>query len=293
MKKLVLYVAAAGFLFASCQKEDAQQTEVSGAKASSVQSVSPVPPSYIKKVLLEELTNVSVGTAPMADRDLIAPVLANPTRVFMASLHTAGLLGQTHANRLMTSLTPGSPSIPCGIIDRTNFAGNVFQNPSTVSTKVTSMLSRPTSCGVAMNSNVTGRYASIDVHVGFTANMTSSYRMHAYLIEDVVSNPNPLYSQANAYNNTAGNPFYALGNPITNYVHKNVVRKVISPASVESIVPAALVAGGSQVFSYQIDLLEKSNTSSKYKVLAFITDNLTGEVLNVQCGELGRLVDWN
>lgn len=295
MKKTMLYLAAAGFLFASCQKDEETTANANvGAKSSTTSSVSPVPGSFTKKVLIEELTGQNEGTAPFADRYFDNYVLnTNGGKICVASLYNSGYLNNTEANRLISTLSPGTATLPCGLIDRVPRNGTVFVRPTSLSQAVTTSLSSPASCGLAMTSTINAGIANINVHTGFNANMTSSYRVNVYLVEDAVSSSNPIYAQANSYNSTIGSPYYNLGNPILNYVHRNVVRKVVSPTGGDPISAANLVPGGTQVFSYRVDLNQKSNSTSKFYVIAFITDNLTKEVLNVQMGQLGGLTDWN
>ncbi|MFN8153698.1 MAG: Omp28-related outer membrane protein [Bacteroidia bacterium] len=295
MKKTMLYLAAAGFMFASCQKdEETTATNGVGAKASTTSSVSPLPGSFTKKVLIEELTGQNEGTAPYADRFFDSYVLNTAGgKICVASLYNSGQLTNLETNRLISTLSPGTASLPCGVIDRVPRNGSMFVRPTSMSQAVTSSLATPVSCGLAMTSTISGRMATINVHTGFLANMTSSYRVNVYLIEDVVSSSSPIFAQANSYNSTVGSPYYNLGNPILNYVHRNVVRKVVSPTGGDPILPANTVAGGTQVFTYQVDLNQKVTTGSKFYVISFITDNLTSEVLNVQMGQLGGLTDWN
>jgi hypothetical protein len=293
MKKTILYLSAIGFMFTACQKEDATGPETpSGSKSGIIANVSPVPASFVKKVLVEEFTSQTNGDVPATDRYFDILALNNSGRVYTAALYNGGALSHPETLRLLSTLTPGTASIPCGSIDRTPINGSVFHAPAQLQPLVNGMLNKPTNAGLAMVSSVNGRRANVDVHVGFSATLTSSYSVHAYLIEDVVTT-GTIYSQANNFNSTPGNQFYQMGNPIINYLHRNVMRKMITPANGHSINPANLVTGGTEIFSLQVDLMEKSTSNSQFKVLCFITDDLSGEVLNVQMGTLGTLKDWN
>lgn len=293
MKKTFLYLSVLGFMFTACQKEDAAAPESpSGSKSGITANVSPVPANFTKKVLVEEFTSQTNGDVPSSDRYFDILAQNNSGRIYTAALYNGGALSHPETSRLLSQLTPGTPTIPCGSIDRTSINGSVFQAPAQLQQLVNGMLNKPATTGLAMNSSISGRKAHLDVHVGFSAVMTSSYSVHAYLIEDVVTT-GTIYSQANNFNNTPGNQFYQMGNPIINYIHRNVMRKMITPVNGSPINPSNLVAGGTEVFSFQVDLMEKSTSNSRFMVMSFITDNLTGEVMNVQMGPLGVLKDWN
>ena len=112
MKKTMLYLAAAGFMFASCQKdEETTATNGVGAKASTTSSVSPLPGSFTKKVLIEELTGQNEGTAPYADRFFDSYVLNTAGgKICVASLYNSGQLTNLETNRLI-SLMPMNSAV--------------------------------------------------------------------------------------------------------------------------------------------------------------------------------------
>lgn len=291
--KAILYMSVAGLMLTACQKEDPAAPETpSGAKKALITSVGPVPTTFIKKVMVEEFTSQTDGTVPESDRFFDNIAMNTSGRVVIASLYNGGYLSNPETIKLLSTLTPGSPTIPCGTVDRTVSNGSVFLTPSMLQARINGMLLKPATCGVAIDSKVNGRRATVDVHVGFSANQTSMYSVHAYLIEDMVTT-GMRYCQANNFNNTAGSPFFQMGNPIINYVHRTVMRKMITDVNGDLIKPATLVAGGTEIFSYEVDLMEKSTSNSHFMVVAFIRDDLTGEIMNVQRGQLGNLADWN
>lgn len=295
MKKIMLYLTAAGFMFASCQKDDEMtNSSAPGAKISTTTSVSPVPGTFTQKVLIEKLTGQTELTAPGSERFFSGYSSNSPTNKFyVASLYNSGYLCQPYTNRLVQSLSAGTPTLPTALVNRKASSGSVFIRPYGLSTPVNSASNTSAVCGLAMTSSTATRSATINIHTGFNSLLTSNYRVNVYLIEDQVMSYDPKFSQANAYNSVPGSPFYNLGNPILNYQHLNVVRGVVTPIDGDPIQSANTIPGGTQVFTYRTDLPIPSNNSSKFYVMAFITDYLTKEVMNVQMGELGTTVDWN
>lgn len=295
MKKIMLYLTAAGFMFASCQKDDEMSTSSApGSKVSTTTSVGPVPGTFTQKVLIEKLTGQNEPAAPANERYFSGYAINSPSnKYYVASLYNSGYIGHAYTNRLIQVLGSGTPSMPTALVNRKAVNGSVYVRPYAMTQPINNAANVTAACGLAMTSSVTSRTATINIHTGFNSLLTSNYRVNVYIIEDQVMSYDPKYSQANAYNNVPGSPFYNLGNPILNYQHSNVVRGVVSGNGGDPISSANTVPGGTQVFTYRADLPIPSNNSSKFYVMAFITDNLTKEVMNVQMGELGSTVDWN
>ncbi len=294
MKKLLICAAVSGLLFTSCQKEDAQSPDSpNGSKAPTTVNVSPVPGTFVKKVLLEEFTSATNGNAPQSAMQASAVTRIDPDRVITVSMHMNDIMSTLQVNRLMSSFSSNPGLTPSALVNRNNYGGN-YCIPSTMYVNaVNGNLAKTTQCGIAINSTINGRMAQVDVHAGFANTYNGSCKLSSYLVEDKVVNANPAFYQANAYNTTVGSPFYNQGNPIRNYTHTNVVRKVISNAAGDAINATSMVAGGKDVMTYQIDLPLKYNASSKYYIVSFITDDASNEVLNVQVALLGTLKDWN
>lgn len=294
MKKLFIYALASGFLFTACQKDESQTEDLpNGSRVSSTVSVSPVPASFNKKVLLEEITSTTNGNAPLSAMEITALSRSKPDYVVSISLHTNDIMADMQSNRLISSYMSGIATVPTALVNRYSYSGITCLPYTMYASATNASLLKPTACGLAINSVINGRIAQVDVHAGFATTYTGSYKMTSYLVEDKVANANPAFYQTNSQNNTPGSPFYNLGNPIRNYVHNNVLRKVLSNPAGDPINPIALVAGGSDVITYKIDLPQKYNSGSKWYVVSFITDNATNEVLNVQSAMLGTLKDWN
>jgi hypothetical protein len=84
-----------------------------------------------------------------------------------------------------------------------------------------------------------------------------------------------------------------MGNPIIAFPHKNVVRKVLSADMGDAVNPGTLANGSTSVLSYAIDMPNKLGSNNTWKVISFITDATTNEIINVQMSDLGKLKNWN
>jgi hypothetical protein len=294
MKKLFLYAAAFGFLFASCQKDESNEaTPNNGLKPTPTPVVSPVPSTFVKKVMIEEFTSTTNGDCPESADLIYSIVKGSSNRIYHASLHSMDVMAGPQTNRMMTVFTPMATTIPCASIDRIRIGGSNYLNTAQYKNAVNSLLSKPASCGLAIRSNVGKSTTFIEVHAGFKSNAMGNYKVTTYLVEDVIINGNPAYFQDNASNGNPTSNFFNMGNPIVAFPHKNVVRKVLSADLGDVVTPQTLANGSTSILYYEIDTPNKMGSSSTWKIISFITDATTNEVLNVQMGDLGSLKNWN
>lgn len=284
-------------IFTSCAKEDQSSAETTGSKVYSVQNVSPVPATFTKKVLIEEFVGTSYGNSPEASWTTYQKVKGGSDKVYAASLHLNDQMYTTHSQNLISGISPGqTPSLPTSMVDRMKLNGTTYLDAKTMSNLVTAKLSKPASCGLAINSSTSNGLCQIEVHTGFTSNMVNNLNVTAYLLEDRVVNKGTAFNQVNLSNTTPGSPYYLAGNPILGYVHRYVVRQTLTPPMGKSINPVSMIAGNSEVHSFTIDLPKKLDPTSKFYILAFISQPGVGgqyEVLNVQQAEINTLKDWN
>jgi|GEM_PF-3408010 len=293
MKKLLIYALASGFLFTSCQKEDeSETTNSSGLKAGIPTTISPMPTTFVKKVLVEEFTSTTEGLAPESTGEIYKSIKGNNNRIYHAGLHSQDIMTNFQTNRLVSTLGSSPITLPCATINRTTVSGNAFLNPNQYNTTINNLLLQNIKCGLAMSSSVARSIVNIDIHVGFASNYNGTYNLTTYLIEDNVTSGNPAFDQSNSLNNTQGSAYYNIGNPILGYNHKNIIRKVVSKDLGDQINPT-VVNGGTGVMSYTIDLPKKLGTNSTWKIISFITDATDNQVLNVQMSDVGTVKDWN
>jgi hypothetical protein len=295
MKKLILSAVVSGFLFTACQKEEVPSTAApSPAKpAPTVQAISPVPATFVKKILAEEFVGATVGLTPEASLDLNTVMKNYPDMVYAASLHVYDRMTSNPTSTALKLLATQTLTYPIGMIDRKQFNGNLFIDSKQFDNAIMMLINKPVDCGLAISTTTASYTANIDVYTGFTATMPGTYKVTTYLIEDGIINPSPDFEQENSLNMTPGNYFFGAGNPLQNYEHRHVARRIIGASGGETINSANITAGGSQVFSYEIDIPAKLSGVSTFKVLSFISDATTNEVVNVQECVLGQEKDWN
>ncbi|CAN5626319.1 hypothetical protein BH11BAC2_BH11BAC2_13760 [soil metagenome] len=300
MKKLLLFAATAGLLFSACQKDESSNP-LSDSNSSANKtytppttgSVSPVPSSFLKKAMVEEFVGTQVAAAPEASFDLESIVKGSNDRVYAASLHVSDDMSTFQTPRVLSMMGNSNPTLPCGIISRQGYNGQIFFNSKQFNGALNTLLNKPVDCGLAITSVVLVKRIIASIHYGFTATMPGTYKVTAYLIEDKVQSNNPIFDQANAFNNNPNSIFYQAGNPIKSYQHRYIVRNTLTAPTGNAINPAANIPGGSDIISLQFDMPGKYSAIGNYKILCFLTDAATNEVVNVQQADIGTTKDWN
>lgn len=294
MKNLILYAVSVCMLLSSCQKEDSGivYTPVT-ERAINNQWISPVPSTFVKKSLVEHFVSASNGNTPLSSYTILQSLRANPGNVILSELHLGDAMLVNQSSRLLNSWGISTTAMPCASVDRNTATGNRILQAGQVNQAISSCLVKPSNCGLAMTSATDGRTALVRVYTGFTSNYTSALGVTAYLVEDQIINTGLSFAQNNNFNSDPGSPFYNLGNPIINYSHSNVVRKVLTLPLGNTIPATSILPGGAYSLDLKMDLPQKMGNNSKWKIITFITDLGTQEVLNVQEGLLGTTKDWN
>jgi len=253
---------------------------------------STVPASFTQKVLLEQFTGAWCSTCPDADYKRDQVINANSGKVIAVSVHETdgmeisliwALDGIFHTN------------IPSGMINRTPSNGNVILNQTQWMSNATVALGKTAQCGLKIKSTVSGTTATIEVHVGFKETLGGTNNLTVYLIQNKVTGSGTDFNQANAYNTSAGNPFYNLGNPIVNYQHNYVVKKVLTANMGDAIAATKIVAGGDYVKTFSANI--SGYNQSELYVVAFVnkvgTSATTHQIMNVQQAIIGTFKDWD
>lgn len=295
MNKYFLLLASAALIVTACQKETPETVfnpENDRANTTTT-GVGPVPSTFTKKTIVEHFVSTTNGDAPMSSWALEQVVRANPNRVYSTELHWNDVMALNQTQRLLTAMGVSALTDPTGCVDRKSFGSQILINSSQFSNAVTANLTKPVDCGLAIRSTTANRAANIFVHSGFTTNFSTPLNLTVYLVEDQVISSKSAFAQKNNMNNVAGTPFTNMGNPINNYLHSQVVRRVLTSAFGNTLSTTTINAGSSIVSGFTVDIPEKINPNSRWKVIAFITDAVTNEILNVQQADLGTIKNWN
>jgi hypothetical protein len=255
-----------------------------------------VPSSFTQKVMLELYSTSYCATCPDAMRMYEIYAAQYPNRVFGASVHDTDPMEISLWNTVDSMLVITQYS--SGSFNRLAYNGSpvVHKTNWNGSGMLTNALNRTATCGLKLNSTVSGSTINVNVQAGFAAALTGQYRMTVYLLEDSVTGTASGYNQANYYNNISSSPFYQLGNPIIGYKHNCVVRRVLTSNRGKAINSNNSIAARTLISENFTANISGMNTSRMF-VLAFIhkygTTPTTQDVLNVQRARVGTLKNWD
>ena len=168
---------------------------------------------------------------------------------------------------------------------------NHFRERLRVERKIQQGLAQTTPCGLAIATKLSNSMAVIDVSTKFGSTVNGSFTVSAYLVNDMITSSVANYGQANNFNGVTGHPYYGMGNPILPYTHRNVVCKTLNNMNGGKVNMSAQVIGGVDVQKFSCDI--QSQMSGDCYVIAYITNNATREVINVQKVKLGLSKNWD
>jgi len=170
----------------------------------------------------------------------------------------------------------GVTGFPTGKINRTlSWNETTFQ--------VLAYLGINQNLGLGLETSISGNSISVDVKVGYI-NTVNNAKIIIYLLEDGL-----VYPQTNYMNNDPSSPWYQDGNPITNFIHNNVLRKAFTDIFGDTMPNA--VSGDEYSKTFNLTVPSSVQDNSKLKIVAFVVDN-TGKVINAQRVTLGENQDY-
>jgi len=285
--------------FASCQKENDSvepnsQTDGSTQKGGGSGSViGPVPATFTQYALIENFTSARAGYAPDNDYRISQAQTSYPGRVVAASFHLDDAMQGTPSYAIKSFLVGASnPTLPAVAQNRITYSGKIVNENGTWMNNLNATMSTTANSGLAIQTTVQGSFVSGSVHVGFNATLSGSYKLVAYLVQQSVQGTGNGYDQSNSSNTNPSSTFFGMGNPITNYSHRNVVRQLLT--SVDGItIPSSYIApGGHMIQSIAFDLNPSISTSDAY-IITYVYNTTTKQVLNVQTARVGTVTTWN
>lgn len=257
-----------------------------------VVGISTPPSTYTKKVLLEYHTAAWCGSCPDAEVKLGQVMSTVPGKIVAVAVHQSDAM-QIPLFMTLDATFTSNPAY--GMVSRFPSLNNVLLNRTQWLSNASNNAGSQASCGMAINSTISGTAATVQVQASFKQALSGNYNLTVYLVENDVIGTGSQYDQVNAYDNDQTSPYYHRGNPIVGYKHPNVVRKVLTANLGDAIDPAMLVAGGLIKKDFVVNLT--GMISDNLYVIAFVnkigTSSTTHEVMNVQKAKLGTLKNWD
>jgi len=269
--------------------------------------ISLVPDRFDQKILLEYFTSASWGVCPEINLLRDSLVSENPGRLYAVSIHINDLLIDESSTtsggiNYMDSLYNPSGIYPAGFINR-KISGTSDLSPANWRSNVNSSLGTIPRCGLAIDAKtLNGNILKVEVHTGFSANLSGEYRLHAYLVRGSFRSTDTLYAQLNDFSSMGPTPdsnsvFFNQPPILVNYNYKNFLRKVINDNGPEGdIIPAgSMYRSNDFVKTFTVDLTGIDQTG--LKIVAFVdkfgSDGTSHRIENVQMVNVGEAKDWN
>ena len=246
--------------------------------------------SQTQKVLLESFTGAHCGSCPMGAYTLDSLLNVHPNLVAV-NLHTYFQIDSMFFPEIEIIGTAYAPGAPVGSTNRIYWGSSTYiaETMGYWGSRIESEIIKEPEIAIFVDAewNSLNREISAMISTDILSDLPSGdYRFSLYVIEDSVSKIGNGYDQSSYFNNTVGNPFYGLGNPIVGYVHKHVVRAILPETWGQAgIIPSNPLTG--QNFSTTINyILPNDYDENKIKLVAFVNkysvDHMTDKVLNVE-----------
>lgn len=293
MNKHLLFVGLMMVYLCSCSKEESQAP---AGNPGNNNTIGNVPEVFTQKVLLELFTGAGQAQSTDGFVKTDAITAAHPDRAVPVYIHFADGMEIAQYTSLTNFFSNGTPmTIPSGMINRTPSLGKTILNRTQWQSNFDLARNATASCGLALESSMNGTDATVIVHSGFNQSLTGDYTLTVYLTEDEVNGTGNQFDQRNSYNTITGHPYAGAGDPIVNFKHQCVLRKVISNPFGDAIAGSALVNKGRDTKTYTFSI--NGYNAANLKVIGFITK--TGatatdyKVMNVQVVKLGQTKSWD
>ncbi|MFM7728874.1 MAG: Omp28-related outer membrane protein, partial [Flavobacteriales bacterium] len=273
MKKKVFFFAVL-ITVISCRKDTLDLSD------GTLADIPPVPSTFGQNVIIEQFTQTTNGQCPLADSLIAYTTSLRPDRIAAVNIHvsdpyqTSELTDQSSGGNLLNDFFNTSGVIPAGMMNRNQVSAGDL-SISNYTTRINSMLSQVPRCGIALDANeIANGYLNLSVHVGFSADLAGSYRLHVYLVQNSRTPSDSSVTQSNDFSQNGitplpGTPYYDLPDPIYNYQFPCVLERVVSSTmDGEPIPTASAVKGKEFIKDFIIDLRGKN--IDDYSIIAFV-----------------------
>jgi hypothetical protein len=117
--------------------------------------------------------------------------------------------------------------------------------------------------------NFGSRQLQADVEMDFADAVRPDARLTVFLVEDTVIGSGSGYDQVNAYNGSAGHPYFGAGNPIVGYPHRYVVREVLSGTWGDLIDPSSVGSQQTKTYNFTVPV---TYDYEQLRVVAFLSN---------------------
>ncbi|MBT8195499.1 MAG: Omp28-related outer membrane protein [Bacteroidia bacterium] len=240
-----------------------------------------------KKVLIEENTGAWCQFCPDGAVQVNNLMNLYPGLVYTTAIHNGDGMVNPSSSAIESAFPP--TGFPAGMVDRVSWPGqsNVPVSRTQWGSYTVQRLLGTTPVNVSMNAvyDATTRLSTVTVTANFTGAASGNMKINLFYSENKVTGTGSGFNQSNAYNNSAGHPYYQAGNPIVGFEHDHVLRYTAGPVhGVTGIIPSTVTAGStySNTFTYT---LPANFDESNMKIIGVIIGD-DNSIMNVEEGNL-------
>jgi hypothetical protein len=289
--KYTVFVLSAIFTISGCNKTgnfSVQQNKSSN----NLFTASTVPASFTQKTLIEDFSGDWCGYCPNGIVALDTIEASFPDLAYGVDMpQPPDSLSSVYSDSLSAKYK--AKAFPAGCINR------IYNNKTPTYTAANntgwnayadSIFKKTAACGLAINSVLSGRNLTLQVHCGFNKKLTQALQITAYLTEtDLKAN------QANYLFHSpvvAGTIFYRTNGTVDGYVYKDIFRQLISKNDGDAIPATDVKKGGEFIDSLSFTIPSAYKTAHCF-IIAFIKNAGNGQILNVQRVQVGTTKNYD
>jgi len=207
-----------------------------------------------RKFLIEDVTGAWCGYCPRAPIIVEKQILPHYPNAILVAIHTGDAMAISESNSLRNTYVEG---VPTGFVSREVIGSytNVSISPESWKGRLDDIDPdfNPVAISVYNYYYPDTREWKIDVVADFVLDTEGDFRMNCYVIEDGLTGTGSQWNQRNFFNSGASEPYMELqgaGDPIPNYVHDHVVRKMTGGSwGKDGIIPDSVKRGDRYVYS--------------------------------------------
>ncbi len=227
---------------------------------------------FTQKLLVEDFTGAWCGHCPRVGIQLENYRASGHPNCIVVGVHNADPMQFSYESQLRSSF--GISAFPSVLINR-DFIWD--ENESALNNQ----LSKRAPLGIALNTTINGSTVDVTAKVKFDVSTNYDLKLVIALVEDGI-----VYSQTNY-------GYYSLPNPITNYIHNGVLRKIGTDLYGDAIDKTAQVSGG--VFQKTVSMNTTGYNQANLRVVAYVLfGGFTRKgALNVQSVAAGQNKDFD
>lgn len=275
---------------ASNYNKDATEDDCGCTYTTNGQVSETLPASFTQKMLIEEFTGTWCGYCPSGAQSVHDAEVKYPNQVIGVAIHYRDKM-ETRMFAHLETIFGNISSFPGATFNRQTFGGTRVSHPGYSNNRAKTVLANTTpNLGIALETNInSSNEVEVLSYVGVKAK--GNYALTLYLIEDKVVGDGYGYDQSNYHNDNSSSPFYQKGNPIKGYEHNSTLRDIITDLNGFALPNCGLDAGKvyKRMFKMSLDGYNKDNC----RIVAFVTDKATNEVINSQVVKVGSTQTWN